>query len=77
MGPITGMPYWNLDMSLTKDFKIAERASFEFTFISTNVLNHTVMADPLLALYAPSAWGTITGNVNTPRQMEFGLRLQY
>ena len=77
LGPITGMPYWNLDMSLSKNFKIAEQASVEFTFITTNVLNHTVLADPLLALYAPSAWGVISSNVNTPRQMEFGLHLLY
>ena len=77
LGPITGMPYWNLDVSASKNFRIAERASFEFSTIFTNVLNHTVMADPLLALYAPSAWGVITSNVNTPRRMEFGLRLRY
>lgn len=77
LGPITGMPYWNVDMSMSKNFRIAERASFEYSMIFTNVFNHTVMADPLLALYAPSAWGVITGNVNTPRQMEFGLRFRY
>jgi hypothetical protein len=77
LGPITGMPYWNLDMSVSKNFKIAERASFEYSMVFTNVLNHTVMADPTLALYAPSAWGVVNTNINNPRAMEFGLRLRY
>jgi hypothetical protein len=77
LGPITGMPYWNMDVSLNKNIKIAERVSFEFSMIFTNVLNHTVLADPTLALYEPSAWGVISTNTNNPRSMEFGLRMRY
>jgi hypothetical protein len=77
LGPITGMPYWNMDLSVSKNFKIAERFSFEYSMIFTNVLNHTVLADPSLALYQPSAWGVISTNTNNPRSMEFGLRLRY
>jgi hypothetical protein len=77
LGPINGMPYWNMDLSVSKNFKIAEQVSFEYSMIFTNVLNHTVLADPSLALYQPSAWGVISANANAPRSMEFGLRFRY
>lgn len=77
VGPFTGLPYWNLDMSVNKNFKITERASFEYSMIFTNVLNHTVLADPGLNLSDPTSWGVLSGNINDPRSMEFGLRLSY
>ncbi|MBV9146701.1 MAG: carboxypeptidase regulatory-like domain-containing protein, partial [Acidobacteria bacterium] len=74
-GPITGMPYWNLDLSVKKNFKVTERFSADFQVVFTNVLNHMVFADPGLGLGTPDSWGVITSQVNTPRQMEFGLRV--
>jgi hypothetical protein len=77
VGPITGLPYWNVDMSLNKSFKIWEKTSFEYSMIFTNVFNHTVLADPGLALYSPSSWGVLSTNINNPRSMEFGLRARF
>jgi hypothetical protein len=77
VGPITGTPYWNMDMSLAKNFKITERTSFEYSMIFTNVLNHSVLADPSLGLASPATWGVQTSQINKPRNMEFGLRARF
>jgi hypothetical protein len=77
VGPITGLPYWNVDVSLLKNFKVAEPVSFEASMIVTNLFNHDIFADPTLALYSPDAWGTLSSQGNTPRKMEFGARVSF
>jgi hypothetical protein len=76
-GAISGLPYWNMDLSLTKSVNIVEGVKFEFTFISTNVLNHLDFGNPGQAIYSPATWGVVTGQGNTPRQMQFGGRIRY
>lgn len=77
VGPITGMPYWNVDMSVQKSIKVWERTEIQLSMIFTNVFNHNVMADPGLALYSVNTWGVETGQVNSPRAMEFGARVSF
>ena len=77
VGPITGLPYWNVDVSLLKNFKVAEPVSFEASMIVTNLFNHDIFADPTLALSSPDAWGTLSSQGNTPRKMEFGARVSF
>jgi hypothetical protein len=76
-GPISGMPYWNVDFSLQKNIRIAETVSFEFSTIFANFFNHNVLADPSLALYSPSSWGVENSQINTPRNIEFGFRVRF
>ncbi|MGA8163080.1 MAG: carboxypeptidase-like regulatory domain-containing protein [Acidobacteriaceae bacterium] len=79
-GPITGMPYWNLDGQVVKDIRIAESTTFEFSFIATNMLNHRQFADAeneTLCLCTPSTWGVLNAQANNPRQMEFGGRITF
>jgi hypothetical protein len=76
-GFFRGLPYWNMDMSLRKKINITERVNFEFQTTFTNVLNHVVFLDPSLDTSNPSAFGTSGGQANTPRQMEFGLRVNW
>jgi len=77
VGPIRGLPYWNLDMSLRKNIKLTERFSAEFQFLCLNTLNHMQFQDPTLQMGSPSSWGQFSTQGNTPRQMEFGLRLKF
>ncbi len=77
LGPIRGLPYWNIDLSVKKNLKISERFSAEVQFLFLNVLNHVVFANPTLDLSATDSWGVINSQGNTPRQMEFGLRLRF
>jgi hypothetical protein len=79
-GPITGMPYWNMDGQIKKDVRIAESATFEFSFIATNMLNHRQFNDAengTLCLCNPSAFGVLNSQANNPRQMEFGGRITF
>jgi hypothetical protein len=80
-GPVYGLPFWNLDMAVNKNLKLTERFSTSIYIASTNVLNHMQPADPCMNLYSPSTFGVLGcgGNVqaNTPRRMEFGLRVVF
>jgi hypothetical protein len=76
-GSVRGLPYWNVDMSVKKDFRITERFSTQFQLVVTNLFNHVVFFDPTLDITNPSSWGVLNAQGNTPRQMEFGLRLRW
>ncbi len=73
---IRGLPTWNLDTSVTKDIGIyKERLSARLYILCTNTLNHFQPGSPGLSLTTPTSFGQITSQSNTPRNMEFGLRL--
>ncbi|MGP8246251.1 MAG: hypothetical protein ACLQVN_17245, partial [Bryobacteraceae bacterium] len=75
---LRGLPQWNVDAALTKDFGIIkERVGVSVIFQVTNVFNHVQMAGPSLSLTSPTTFGRITGQANTPRNMEFGIRLHF
>jgi hypothetical protein len=82
-GTIRGMGTWNLDATISKDFSWKERIGATLLFQFTNVLNHVQLADPSLSLSSPQTFGVLGssnpngGQSNTPRQMEFGLRLHF
>jgi hypothetical protein len=85
-GIISGLPYWNLDMSVKKDIRITERIGSEFQIVFTNVLNHAQLLDPVgIALGSASTFGNSPGEGNgtnnagpyTPRSMEFGFRVRF
>ena len=77
LGPIRGLPYWNMDLSIKKNVHITERVSAEFQTVFQNVLNHKVFANPTLDLSDPTSWGVLSSQGNTPRQMSFGLRVKF
>jgi len=76
-GPIRGLPYWNVDLSVKKNIRISERVSTEVQFLFLNVFNHVVFANPILDLSSASTWGVVSSQGNTPRQMEFGIRVKF
>jgi hypothetical protein len=80
-GLIRGLPYWNLDFSIRKSIKVTERVDLEAQAIFINLVNHVVFFDPgpgdYLDTSNPGSWGTLPGQGNTPRTMEFGLRLNF
>ncbi|HEX4321684.1 MAG TPA: carboxypeptidase-like regulatory domain-containing protein [Acidobacteriaceae bacterium] len=77
VGPISGMPYWNVDMNIQKDIKVWERATIQLSGIFANVFNHNVMLDPGLDISSPTDWGVQSSQGNTPRTMEFGARVTF
>jgi hypothetical protein len=73
---IRGLPTWNVDASVTKDLGIyKERVTAKIYILSTNTLNHFQSSGPGLSLTSPTSFGQITGQANTPRNMEFGVRI--
>jgi hypothetical protein len=85
LGQLRGFPYWNLDMALAKRIRITESTSLELDAIFTNVLNHFQPADPNgyfsttgnLDLTDSGGFGSVGDQINTPRQMEFGIRFNW
>src|ERR1035438_9770983 len=82
-GVLRGLPYWNMDFSMKKQFAITERVNFEAQFVVTNILNHVQQQDPgpgdLINTGSPSTFGTLPGQFSntSPRQMEVGFRLNF
>lgn len=76
-GPIIGMPYWNVDMSVQKNFKVFESTSITLGMIFTNVFNHNVLGDGGMALGNSKGWGVEGSQLNTPRNIEFGMRASF
>jgi hypothetical protein len=75
---LRGLPTWNLDMTVVKDVGIyKERVGAMLFFTFTNVLNHFQPSGPSLSLSAPTTFGQITGQANTPRSLEMGLRVHF
>ena len=84
-GVFRGMPYWNVDLSVKKLFKITERFSVEAQVVFTNLFNHDQFGDPFgdyLDTSNPGGFGSLPGSVSNgaltyQRQMEFGIRLSF
>ncbi len=82
-GVVRGLPYWNVDFSMKKQFMITERVNFEAQIVLTNIFNHVVFQDPgpgdFLDTSSQGSWGVLPGQFSTtsPRQMEFGFRVNF
>jgi hypothetical protein len=73
-----GLPTWNLDANVIKDIGIyKERVGAMLFFTFTNVLNHFQPSNPSFSLTSPTTFGQITSQANTPRNMEFGIRIHF
>jgi hypothetical protein len=85
-GNLRGMPTFNLDATVSKDIGVWKegRVGANLIFQFTNLLNHTQLGDPYLDISDPADFGVLGtnnpyygGQVNTPRQMQFGLRVHF
>ena len=75
---LRGLPRWNVDLVRRQEHQgPARRFGADLSFQFTNVFNHMALANPTLTLTTPTTFGRINGQANTPRQMEFGLRLHF
>jgi hypothetical protein len=80
-GVVRGLPYWNMDLSVQKQLRLTERFNLQASFTFINVFNHVVFQDPGPGDYIdtsnPAGFGTLPGQANTPRTIEFGLRFSF
>ncbi len=84
--PLTGLPYRNVDISISKDTKITERLNSKFAADFFNVLNHPNFANPTQAnlnVTNPNTFGTINSSytppnrTNSARWIQLSVRLEF
>ncbi len=66
--------FFNLDTSLGKRFNVTERQTLEFRAELFNVLNYVSLGNPGRDITAPAGFGSIGGQINLPRNIQFGLK---
>jgi hypothetical protein len=87
-GQIRGLPNWNMDANFAKDFRLfRERVYATTSFQFSNVFNHVALNDPGLSIGDPTNFGVlgsnnanpngVGGQLNSPRQLTFNLRLRF
>jgi hypothetical protein len=78
-GTLRGLPTWNLDAQALKEIGVWKdgRVGATLGFAFTNVLNHFQPSGPSLSITSPTSFGKISGQSNTPRNLEFSLRVHF
>ena len=71
-----------MDLNVAKDINLfRERVAATLSFQFVNVFNHVALADPNLNISSPNDWGVLgsneNGQLNSPRQLTFSLRLRF
>jgi hypothetical protein len=77
MGILHGPGQFNTDLSLSKLFRLTERANLEFRTEFFNALNKPVFADPDNTVSDTGSFGHITSTASNPRVMQFALKLSF
>jgi hypothetical protein len=66
--------FWNIDLSIFRNFPFGETRSVEFRAEAFNVLNTVIYGTPVTTFGVPS-FGTVSTTANNPRQLQFGLKV--
>ena len=69
--------FFNLDTSIGKRFAITERHRLEFRAELFNVLNSVSWGAPGRDITAPASFGSIGGQINAPRNIQFSLKYAF
>ena len=76
-GPISGLGYLNMDLSVKKKVVVWEKASLELSGTFFNVMNHLDFSNPSFNINSATAFGVTKTQGNTPRQIQMGVRVSY
>lgn len=77
IGTERGPGFFNLDFSIGKKFNITERQYFDFRAEFFNALNTVSWAPPGATISAPASFGVIGSQVQSPRNIQFGLKYYF
>ncbi|MBL8174407.1 MAG: TonB-dependent receptor [Bryobacterales bacterium] len=77
IGTERGPSFFNLDFSIGKKFTVTERQYLDFRMELFNALNHVSWAPPGLNIGTPATFGAIGGQVQNPRNIQFGLKYHF
>ena len=64
----------NVNVTLSKDFRITERVTFDLRASAYNFLNHPVFSGPNTT-FGDASFGRVFNQVNLSRQMEFAAKI--
>jgi hypothetical protein len=73
---VRGFPNYNENVSLGKSFPLTERFRLDFRAEAFNLFNRTVFSNPNTNLNS-SAFGIVSGQANSPRDMQMALKLYW
>jgi len=76
-GALRAFPSWNLDVAVGKTAYAGNRVKASFSFEFFNLFNHVVFNNPTLNLTMRPNFGVITGQANSPRRIQAGLRFEW
>ena len=76
MAGLRGPGTMNFDVSVFKNFPIHERLSLQFRAEAFNVANRAEFGLPNTSIGSPAA-GVITSQANSPRDIQFALKLLF
>jgi Carboxypeptidase regulatory-like domain len=76
---LNGPNFWNIDMSLLKEFTMpwSENQKLQFRADAFNVFNHTNFSAPGAELLNSPTFGNITSTANDARQLQLGLKFSF
>jgi hypothetical protein len=69
--------FFDLDGSIGKRFKLAEKKALDFRTEFFNLMNHTSFGPPGRSLATPATFGVITSQTTPSRNIQFGLKLMF
>ena len=74
-----GPGFWDMDMAILKDFSMpwSDSQKLQFRAEGINVFNHTNFEPPGSNLLFPQSFGTISSDINGPRQFQLGLKYSF
>jgi hypothetical protein len=72
-----GPSYSSWDVAALKNFRLTEALNLQFRSEFFNVLNHPSFGNPNSNISNPARVGTITSQSNSPRVIQFALRLEF
>ena len=73
---LRGPGFWNLDLSISKDFKFHERYGLKFRVDMFNATNSVRLGNPNTDITNTTLFGVITA-VQPARTMQMGLRFTF
>lgn len=66
----------NMDLSVFKNFRATEQVNVQFRAETFNALNQVVFGNPNMTL-SSGQFGSITSQANTPRDIQFALKVLF
>jgi hypothetical protein len=77
VGTLRAPSFFNFDASIGKKFHVTERQYVDFRMEMFNAFNHASWGPPGRDITNPAAFGQITGQVQNPRNIQFGLKYYF